>query len=104
VQINYEYVAPNKNIFYQGVIYMVEKRIRNRIKEEAIYIINTKKTLREVAKEFKVSKSTIHKDMRNTIEKEYPELFYQVNKILEEHLKTRHINGGLATKIKYLNK
>ena len=45
----------------------MDKRIYDRVINESIYIINTNKTIREVANEFDVSKSTVHKDMRERL-------------------------------------
>ena len=41
----------------------MNKYIENRILEESNYIIKTKNTIRETAKNFNVSKSTVHKDV-----------------------------------------
>lgn len=73
----------------------------NRINEEAKYLIKTKKTIREVAKNFKISKSTIHKDLQERLKCISPELSKEVQKILEQHKNERHIKGGIATKALY---
>lgn len=75
-----------------------------RVKEEAKYLLKTKKTIREVAKTFGISKSTIHKDMQERLKKVSPELFKEVRVVLNEHLEIRHIKGGETTKQKYLKK
>ena len=75
--------------------------IFKRVKEEANYIINTEKTIREVSKVFNVSKSTVHKDLHERLYDIDKDLFNKVDKILQKHLEVRHINGGYATKIKY---
>ena len=79
----------------------MNKKIADRIKKEALYIIKTKETIRNVAKKFKVSKSTVHKDINEKLDKISPILFNQVRIVLNEHLMTRHIKGGESTKIKY---
>ncbi len=79
----------------------MDKKIINRIKEETDYILNTKETLRNVAKVFKVSKSTVHKDISERLNKISPDLSKRVKKILNEHIMTRHIKGGESTKEKY---
>lgn len=82
----------------------MNKNLCSRVKEEAKYLINTKKTIREVADHFKISKSTIHKDLQERLIKISPALYSQVRIILDEHLEIRHIKGGETTKQKYLNK
>ena len=82
----------------------MNKDLLTRGRKEALYIVQSKKTLREVAKVFGISKSTIHKDMKERLKKISPELFRQVRNVLEEHLEIRHIKGGETTKQKYLKK
>lgn len=69
--------------------------------EVAKYIIDTGATVREAAKVFKVSKSTIHKDMSERLPKVDPITYEKVKKILEKNKAERHIRGGFATKMKY---
>ena len=78
--------------------------LNKRIVEEANYLISTKQTIREVAKFFKRSKSSIHKDMQERLKFVSPELNGIVKKILDQHKKERHIKGGMATKEKYTKK
>lgn len=75
--------------------------IIKRIINETNYIIETKKTVREIAKVFNVSKSTVHKDLYERLSYINLPLYEQVKKILIYHKKIRHINGGNATKKKY---
>lgn len=77
-------------------------KIQTRVLNEALYMIETKKTLREIAKVFKVSKSTVHKDLTEKLKKINKELNDKVKIILEEHIQVRHIRGGESTKKKYL--
>lgn len=79
----------------------MNNKIYKRIFNEANYILETNKTIRETAKFMKVSKSTVHKDLHERLYEFDRELYDKVDKILKEHLQTRHINGGNATKIKY---
>ncbi len=76
------------------------------IKERTIrignYVVETKKTVRVIAKEFGVSKSTVHKDLTERLPEINAELARQVKEILEYHKSIRHIRGGEATKNKYL--
>ena len=75
------------------------------IKERTIKIgrciVETRKTVRTIAKEFGVSKSTVHKDLTERLPEINPELAQQVKLILEYHKSVRHLRGGEATKIKY---
>ncbi len=75
--------------------------IEERVMEVAKYIIDTGATVREAAKVFKVSKSTIHKDMSERLPKVDPITYEKVKKILEKNKAERHIRGGFATKMKY---
>ncbi len=65
------------------------------------YIINTGATVRAAAKVFKISKSTVHKDVTQRLKRDQPQLYLQVKKVLEKNKSERHIRGGLATKRKY---
>ena len=65
------------------------------------YIIDTGATVRAAAKVFKISKSTVHKDVTQRLKREQPQLYLQVKKILEKNKSERHIRGGLATRRKY---
>lgn len=71
--------------------------IENRVKEVAIYMIDTKSTIRGVAKEFKVSKSTIHKDVVERLPIVDPVLYENIRKLLDVNYEERSIRGGLAT-------
>ena len=75
------------------------------IKERTIrigkYVVETRKTVRLIAKEFGVSKSTVHKDLTERLPEINAELAKQVKEILEYHKSIRHIRGGEATKNKY---
>jgi putative DeoR family transcriptional regulator, stage III sporulation protein D len=78
--------------------------IDERAKMLAVYVIETGATVRAVAKKFNVSKSTVHKDIAERLEKVNPSLAYEAKKILEINKLERHIRGGLATQKKYLKK
>lgn len=79
--------------------------VHDYIKERTIkigrYIVETRKTVRTIAKEFGVSKSTVHKDLTERLPEINPELASEVKKILEYHKSVRHLRGGEATKVKY---
>ncbi len=67
------------------------------------YIVKNKATVRAAAKVFGISKSTVHMDVAQRLERFDPYLYLQVRKVLEVNKAQRHIRGGLATKEKYLN-
>ncbi|UOQ94944.1 sporulation transcriptional regulator SpoIIID [Halobacillus shinanisalinarum] len=75
------------------------------IKERTIrtgeYIVETKKTVRVIAKEFGVSKSTVHKDLTERLPEINADLAKQVKTILDHHKEIRHLRGGEATRMKY---
>ena len=75
--------------------------IKKRIIDEAHYMINTKKTVREIAKIFNISKSTIHNDLHEKLKYINLELYNEIKSILNYHKKIRHIRGGQSTKKKY---
>ncbi|MFW6034623.1 MAG: sporulation transcriptional regulator SpoIIID [Halothermotrichaceae bacterium] len=75
--------------------------IRERVKEVANYIYETKATVRQAAKIYGVSKSTIHKDVTERLLKIDSELASRVKKVLEFNKAERHIRGGEATRKKY---
>ena len=82
----------------------MNKDIINRVLEESNYIIETKDTIRNIAKVFNVSKSTVHKDLKERLLEIDTELYNKVSSILKYHLDIRHIRGGNATKAKFLSK
>ncbi len=66
-----------------------------------LYIVENNATVRAAAKQFSISKSTVHKDVTERLKGlNYP-LFVRVRKILESNKAERHIRGGRATKLKY---
>ncbi len=78
--------------------YMIE-----RIYAIAEYILETGATVRACAGHFRVSKTTVHKDMRERLKKLNPEKARQVSRVLDGNREERHIRGGQATKEKYLH-
>ena len=65
------------------------------------YILDTGATVRAAAKVFKISKSTVHKDVTERLAHTNPQLYRQVKVVLEKNKQERHIRGGMATKRKY---
>ena len=90
-----------KNVL-QG--FLMRKYIEERAMEIASYIIENNATVRQAAKQFGISKSTVHKDCAERLTQINPSLAGQVRKILDVNKAERHIRGGLATKEKYLGK
>lgn len=78
--------------------------IEERAVEIASYIIEKNATVRGAAKQFGVSKSTVHKDCTDRLKQINPALARQVRLILEVNKQERHIRGGMATKEKYSHK
>ena len=76
--------------------------IEARAVEIANYIVETKSTVRKAAKEFGVSKSTVHKDCQERLAQINKSLAVEVRNVLDINKSERHIRGGLATKEKYL--
>ncbi|MBR5153020.1 MAG: sporulation transcriptional regulator SpoIIID [Clostridia bacterium] len=75
--------------------------IEERTVELANYIIEHKCTVREAAKKFGISKSTVHKDVTERLIRINGFLANQVREILLENKQERHIRGGYATREKY---
>ncbi len=67
----------------------------------AWYIVNNNTTVRQTAKQFGISKSTVHQDVTKRLEKINAPLAAEVRKVLDLNKSERHIRGGLATKDKY---
>lgn len=76
--------------------------IDKRACELAVYLIETGATVRAAAKQFGISKSTVHKDLSQRLPKCNVLLYKQVRCILDKNKAQRHIRGGIATKNKYL--
>ncbi len=77
--------------------------IEERVLSVADYIIENGTTVREAAKRFGISKSTVHKDVTERLEFINPSLATQVRRVLDVNKQERHIRGGLATREKYLH-
>ena len=77
--------------------------IEERAVEIAYYIIENQATVRQTAKQFGISKSTVHKDVTERLSQVNPTLAREARKVLDVNKAERHIRGGLATKEKYLH-
>lgn len=67
----------------------------------AEYIIERGATVRAAARAFRVSKSTVHKDVSERLRKLNPVLYAEVRAVLDRNRAERHLRGGMATKLKY---
>ncbi len=72
--------------------------------EIARYIIDNNTTVRRAAKQFGISKSTVHKDITERLMQVSPALAAEARKVLDRNKSERHIRGGLATREKYLKR
>ena len=75
--------------------------LERRARELAVYLIERRTTIRDAAKHFSVSKSTVHKDLSERLKEIDRSLYVQVKEILEQNKAERHLRGGDATKRKY---
>jgi len=74
-----------------------------RVLNEANYFVNHSSTVRDTAKHFKISKSTIHKDLcSDALRRQDNELYNKVRRLLDNNFSIKHLRGGLATKYKYM--
>ncbi|MGE5560190.1 MAG: sporulation transcriptional regulator SpoIIID [Chloroflexota bacterium] len=75
--------------------------IWKRVLDISAHICRTKDTVRDAAKVFGVSKSTVHKDVTERLPRISPELARKVKGVLETNKAERHLRGGEATRRKY---
>ena len=80
----------------------MKNEILKRVLDETLHIINTEDTIRDIAKIYKVSKSTVHKDLNERLLSIDKDLYEKVEKILKYHIDIRHLRGGESTRQKYL--
>lgn len=80
----------------------MKRYIEERAVEIANYIVENNATVRQAAKHFGVSKSTVHKDVCERLNGINGNLAKAVRKVLDINKEERHIRGGMATKEKYL--
>lgn len=70
----------------------------------AEYMIETGATVRQTAAQFGVSKSTVHKDITERLQRLNYALYLQAHGVLMKNKEERHIRGGMATRQKYRQK
>ena len=75
--------------------------IEERAIEIANYMIENNATVRQAAKNFGISKSTVHKDVTDRLMQINPTLAKEARCVLDVNKSERHIRGGMATKEKY---
>jgi len=80
----------------------VRDYIWKRVMEVSGHILRTKDTVRDAARVFGVSKSTIHKDVTERLPRINPEMAARVKAVLDQNKAERHIRGGEATRKKYM--
>ena len=101
--LRFTYTAlPSHILNYEqlGVVH-VRTNIEERVCDLAAYIIDNQTTVRVAAKQFGISKSTVHKDLTERLPRINPALYRQVRALLDLNKAERHIRGGLATRRKY---
>ena len=81
----------------------MKDHIWKRVLEVSRYISRTKSTVRDTAKVFGVSKSTVHKDVTERLPKVNRDLAAKVKKVLDYNKAERHLRGGEATRRKYID-
>ena len=83
---------------------MILDILLRRVKDEADYIVSTGSTVRQAAKVFGISKSTVHKDITCRLPFFDEKLYLKVRAVLDKNLEERHIRGGIATREMYRKK
>lgn len=81
--------------------YKKHKYIKARTLSEAIHILQTGATIRETAEFFKISKSTVHKDISVRLKEIDGAIYKKVCEVLESNFNNKHIRGGHTTRLKY---
>ena len=84
-------------------VFTLKDYIEQRAVEIANYIIENKATVRQAARRFGISKSTVHKDVSERLYIINRALAKEARAVLDVNKAERHIRGGLATKEKYLH-
>lgn len=78
-------------------------RIRQRVEESALYMVEHNSTIRAVAKEFGVSKTTTFNDLKKRLPLINPDLAKEVDRVIETNIQERAMRGGMATRAKFKN-
>lgn len=68
------------------------------------YIVENRATVRQTAARYGISKSTVHKDVTETLRHVNRALSEEVAKVLEQNKNERHLRGGEATRQRHLTR
>ncbi len=79
----------------------MKEYIAKRTLQVANHIVQTNDTIRQTAKIFSLSKSTVHNDLSKRLRFLDLELFERVKKVLQINFSEKHIRGGNVTKMRY---
>ncbi len=82
----------------------MKEYIKERTLQEANYVASSKGTIRQTARIFNLSKSTVHNDLSKRLVRIDERLFEQIKDILDENFSEKHIRGGEMTRRKYIEK
>ena len=66
------------------------------------YIVENRATVRQAAARYGISKSTVHKDVTESLRHVNRSLYEAVAQVLEQNKNERHLRGGEATRRKHL--
>lgn len=77
--------------------------LMERCKVLGTFIFENNATIRQAARRFSYSKSTVHIDVSRRLKEIDVELFERARKVLENNFEEKHLRGGMATKNKYKN-
>ena len=78
--------------------------IEERVLHVAQHIVDSGDTVRQAAKVFRVSKSTVHKDLDERLPELDADLYQRAQAVLLKNKAERHLRGGEATRDKYSEK
>ena len=81
----------------------MQRSCEQRVVFEGRFIVENNATVRQTAREFGVSKSTVHKNMQVRLKYYSESLYIEVQKVLKNNFEQKHLRGGIATKNKYLS-
>lgn len=82
---------------------LCESEIEDRCERLAKYLLVNQATVRDAAKYFGISKSTVHKDVTSRLKEINNTLYEETRELLDKNKSERHLRGGEATKLKYKN-
>lgn len=91
-----------------GDFYEAEERVmaadwsnRERCVVLGEYLVENGATVRSAAQVFGISKSTVHKDVTQSLKTVNHALYLEVRDLLLKNKQERHLRGGEATRLKY---